>query len=194
MTETTDITAFIIAGGKSRRFGEDKLLYEHKGITLVERVINTLNSVFKKIKIIANDKTKFSFLNIPVLPDIIPGIGPIVGIYSALEYSETHKAFCFAADLPFLNTDFIEYMISISDNFDITVPSMLNGYYEALHAIYTKECLERFKDNIISGKYKITDIYDKCNLRKVSETEILKFSDPARIFKNINFMKDLEEI
>jgi molybdopterin-guanine dinucleotide biosynthesis protein A len=191
MQSHQDITASIIAGGRSRRFGRDKLLYKYKGIALIEHVANALKNIFDEIIIIANDNKKFSFLDLPVYPDIIPDLGPISGVYSALCNSKTHKNFCFAGDLPFLNAEFIKYMISVSDDHDIVIP-FYDNFYEALHAIYTKNCIKHISSNITAGKYQVIRFYDKCDLRKITISEIKKYTDPYIVFRNINYIKDLD--
>jgi molybdenum cofactor guanylyltransferase len=191
MKKFQDITAFVIAGGKSTRFGKDKLLFEYNGIILIEHVLKVLKNIFSNIIIIANEKAKFSYLKIPVMPDVIPDIGPIGGVYSALTYSSTEEAFCFAGDMPFLNAEFIKYMITVSGNHDAVIP-YYDNFYEALHAIYTKKCFNHLKDNIEKKNYQLIRIFEKCDIRKISREEIDRFVDPYEVFKNINYMDDLE--
>jgi molybdopterin-guanine dinucleotide biosynthesis protein A len=187
-------TACIIAGGESRRFGSNKLLYNYKGVPLIEHVVNILRLVFNDIIIIAGDKKIFPFADIPVYPDIIPLGGPIAGVHSALFHSNTPKAFCFAGDLPNINIELIKYMISLSNDYDVVVPR-IKKYYEPLYAIYSKKCIKLIESNIPEGKYQIFGIYDKCNVREVNETELANFSGssgPEIIFKNINVIDDIE--
>ncbi len=191
MKQNNEITAFVIAGGKSKRFGQDKLLYEYRGKALIEHAIDVLKSIFADIVIIANDEVKFKYLELPVYPDIIPDVGPLGGIYTALDLSKTSKAFCFASDMPNLNPEFIEYMKSFSKDYDIVVP-YINNYYEALHAIYSKNCLPLIKDNISNEDYKIIKIFNNVSLKRVEKEEIERFVKVEHIFKNINYMKDLE--
>jgi molybdenum cofactor guanylyltransferase len=187
---TKDITAFVIAGGKSTRFGKDKLLYKIDGISLLEQVTNVLKNIFQNIIIIGNESEKFSYLGLESQQDMIQGVGPIAGIYTALMISKTEKNFCVAGDLPFLNPGLIEYMISVSADFDIIVP-IINGYFESLHAIYSKNCIKFIDEIIAKGDNQIIKIYGKCRLKKVEEPEIKIFADPAHIFKNINYLEDL---
>jgi molybdenum cofactor guanylyltransferase len=187
-------TACVIAGGESRRFGSDKLLHNYKGVPLIVHVVNILKLVFKDIVIIARDKEKFPFADIPVFPDIVPLGGPIAGIHSGLKHSNTQKTFCFAGDLPNINIELIKYMISLSDDYDVVVPR-IKKYYEPLYAIYSRNCINLIESNIAEGNYQILGFYDKCNVREVSEIELAKFSgssSPEIIFKNINFIDDIE--
>lgn len=185
-----DITAFVIAGGKSTRFGQDKLVYKLNGIPILEHVTGILKTIFSRIIIIGDTLEKFAYLGLESHSDLIKGIGPIAGIYTALMISKTNKNFCVAGDLPYLNAGLIEYMISVSDNYDITVP-FVNGYFEALHAIYSKNCIEYIKGNMAKGNNQIIQFYERCIIRKVEEHEIKKITDTALIFKNINSLKDL---
>ncbi|MBN2040607.1 MAG: molybdenum cofactor guanylyltransferase [Spirochaetes bacterium] len=191
MTQKKNITAFVIAGGKSTRFGRDKLLYKYNDITLIERVFNIIRPIFNHIIIIADDKEKFGFLDVPVMPDIIPEKGPIGGLYSGLVYSETDLNFCFASDLPYLNTELIEYMISVSKGYEITVP-IVKKYWEAMHAIYSKTCIDTIKASIEANDYQIIKLFQKFNIREITEEEIRKFADPRDVFTNINYVEDLK--
>ncbi len=192
MKSDSDITAFIIAGGRSRRFGSDKLLHEYRGRPVIKYAVDTLSAVFREIVIIANDTEKFSFLGLPVCADIIQGIGPAGGLYTALECSKTEKTFCFAGDMPNIDPRFVKYMTAISGDYDVVVPGVGNNYYEALHAIYSKRCMAFLKDNISKGDYKIINLFPFCSTRKIEQAEIEANSDKRDLFKNINYINDIE--
>ena len=88
-----DITAVILAGGKSSRFGSNKALAEFKGIRLIERVTDILGKIFTKLIIITNSPVEYSYLNIPLYQDLIEGLGPIGGIYTGLDAINNDWAF-----------------------------------------------------------------------------------------------------
>jgi molybdenum cofactor guanylyltransferase len=194
MNEQTDnITAYIIAGGKSSRFGMDKSLHILGGIPLIEHVILALRPVFSRIGIIADDGVKFEFLGLPCYPDIIPGLGPMGGLYTALSHSNTDKIFVTACDMPNLNSDFISYMASRSKDYDVVIP-VINEYYEALHAIYSSNCLVPVQKSIKEGKRQIFRFFDEVRVLKISEKEIAAYAEPSLIFKNINSVDDLPKV
>ncbi|HOP63186.1 MAG TPA: molybdenum cofactor guanylyltransferase [Spirochaetota bacterium] len=181
----------IIAGGRSGRFGSDKSIYKYEGKTLIEYVFGAVSPVFEDIVIIANDSEKFSFLGVEVIPDIIPGLGPIGGIYTAVEKLDAERIFIFPCDMPFLSTDFIRYMTEIPDLYDIIVPEV-NGRYQPLHSIYSKVCIEAIKRNIEAEDYRMSGFFEGHNIRIVGEEEIGYYDDPFRMFRNINFREDIE--
>lgn len=183
----------IIAGGRSGRFGSDKSLYKFEGKTMIQHVFDAVSPVFEEIVIIANDSEKFSFLGVQVIPDIIPGLGPIGGIYTAVEKLEAGRIFIFPCDMPFLNTGFIRYMADIPDLYDIVVPEF-NGHYQPLHAIYSKNCITAIKRNIDAGDYRMSGFFEGHSIRAVGEDEIAFYDDPLRMFRNVNFREDIEGV
>lgn len=189
-----DIRAYIMAGGKSTRFKKDKSLHPFEGTPLIQIVYDIISPLFSSVTIVANDPSKYAFLTDSIIQDIIPGLGPLGGIYSALEHAETNRIFVFACDTPFINADFISYMKGLPDYYDIIIPE-LYGNYEPLHAIYGPGCLAPVKEAITSGGRKITDFFERVSLRKVTDEEILFYSNDSeepRMFLNINYQHDLQ--
>lgn len=190
--ESGNTKACIIAGGKSGRFGDDKSLFIYEGRPLINHVLDIIKPVFDDVIIIANDREKFSFLGLDVIPDIIPDLGPIGGLYTALEKINCSRVFILPCDMPFLSREFVEYMSQIPDLYDVVVPQS-GGYFQPLHAIYGKKCLPYIIKNIEEKKFKINSLFDEpdINIRIVGEDEIDFYADPFLMFKNINFKSDL---
>jgi len=187
-----NIKCCIIAGGTSGRFGSDKSLYVFNGKPMIRHTYDAVKPLFNEIYIIASGGEKFSFLDAIIIPDIIPGLGPIGGIYTAVESLDLERVFVLPCDMPFLNTEFIKYMTEIPDYYDIVVPE-LNGRYQPLHAIYSKNCADGIKRKIELKDYRMSGFYDGYNIRAVNEDEIGFYDDPFLMFKNINFKADLPQ-
>lgn len=187
------IDAYIIAGGKSIRFRRDKSLYEFNGKPLIKHVADVIKPVFKSVSIISNDLNKFSFLGLNTMPDIIPDLGPIGGIYTALSASPGKKIFVFACDTPFIKREFIEYMNLKADGFDIIIPS-ISDRFEPLHAIYSSSCLPFVLQLIESGNLKIINFFDRMKLLRITEEEVRKFDRDLKLFQNINYFEDIEKL
>lgn len=185
------IEAFILAGGKSSRFGSDKTLHVFKGKPLIEHVIGSLQPLFQTISIVANDTDKYNYLTLPVYTDIIPDLGPLGGIYTALKYSKTDYIFVCAADMPFLNQEFIGFMLQIPLIYDCIIPSW-EGNTEPLHAIYSKRCIPHIEKLIEEKNYKISFLFEKIEMRYILEDELMFYAqDPSELFYNINRPGDI---
>jgi molybdopterin-guanine dinucleotide biosynthesis protein A len=190
MTGHNDISAFILAGGKSRRFGQDKATYIYMGKPLIEHVLDILKRLFSDISIIGDNSERFRFPGVPCYPDLIKGIGPLGGIYTALNHAKNRYSFICACDMPYLTTDLIEYMIQQSEGSDVIIP-FINDNYEALHAIYSKNCLIPSEESIKIGSKRIISFFDRVRVKKINEDEIGKFVSPEKAFRNINYIEDL---
>lgn len=189
--DTSDISAYIIAGGKSTRFGEDKALYLYRGKPLIEHVIERIAPLFGKIAIVADDSDRFSYLGFPCHGDIIPGLGPLGGLYTALMRTDTDGVFVFACDMPECNRGLIRYMISESAGYDATIP-IKHGYHERLHAIYRRSCIGAIEKRINSGQRQFSSFFEDVTVREIRDEEIWKFGDPDIVFRNINYRRDAE--
>ena len=82
------ISAFILAGGKSRRFGSDKALFKYRGRPLIEHVIESIRPVVGRITVISNWPERFAYLEIPCHPDSIDGLGPFGGGLGKYEFPD----------------------------------------------------------------------------------------------------------
>lgn len=81
------IQPVVLVGGKSARFGRDKLREPlgAEGLWLVQRPILSLRAVFgPRVRIVGDCHSDIVAFADGVLPDQFPGVGPIGGILSAL--------------------------------------------------------------------------------------------------------------
>jgi molybdopterin-guanine dinucleotide biosynthesis protein A len=183
------IEAFIISGGKSSRFGEDKSFFKYHGKALIKHVIDVISPIFDNITIIANDRSDYKKFGYPVISDIIIGKGPMGGLYTALTKSGSRRIFLFPCDMPCLSRDLIIHMAEKSEKHDVIIPLTRKGC-EPLHAVYSVRCLDIVTRMIENNELSLLNIYDRTNVLKISEDEISVFGDPNIIFKNINQIDD----
>jgi molybdopterin-guanine dinucleotide biosynthesis protein A len=185
MEAIKDVTGVILAGGKSLRYGRNKALVRIEGIPLIERVVNVMSSLFRRLILITNTPDEYAFLKLPMHKDLIKGLGPIGGIFTALMTIKNSAGFFVACDMPNLNPALIHYMVEIRDGFDAVVPRLQEGT-EALHALYGKRCLPPIKQLIDSSQYQIFRFYPSVSVRYVNEAEIRRFDPQLESFFNIN--------
>jgi len=188
-----DISGVILVGGKSSRYGANKALAEVEGVPLIEHVIRVLNGLFDHIILITNTPREYAHLQLPMYQDLIKGLGPLGGIYTALKCIPTEAGFFVACDMPHLNPALISHMAGIANDHDAVVPRV-GWKLEALHAIYRQTCLPAVEGLIGNHQYQIIRFFDAVSTRYVDEVEIRKFDPDLRSFFNINRPEDLEEM
>lgn len=165
----TSATAIIMAGGASSRMGNDKTLLPVNGRPMIERVCDQLRGHFDQILISANEPDKLAFLGLEVVPDEIPGEGPLMGVASALEASSSELNFIVACDIPHIDIGCIEEMLALADRSgaDMVVPVTGKDKFEPLFAVYRKSVLEAARKLLASGGRKITDIFALCKVKYI---------------------------
>ncbi len=134
------ITGVILAGGKSTRYGTNKAFAEVQGVRLIERTIRVMGSVCPRLLLVTNTPAEYAYLQLPMVEDLIKGLGPLGGIYTGLEVIDDENGLFVACDMPFLREDLLRYMVTLRGDFDAVVPRV-NWMVEPLHALYTKKCL-----------------------------------------------------
>jgi molybdopterin-guanine dinucleotide biosynthesis protein A len=94
------IQPVVLVGGKSTRFGSDKLRQPYQGAPLVQRPINALRCVFgPRVMLVGECDPSLLPLADGVIPDQHPGVGPIGGVISALTQANS-SVFVAAGDMP----------------------------------------------------------------------------------------------
>src|SRR4030042_5246396 len=108
-----EILGVILAGGKSIRMGKDKCRLPFGDGTLLSSSINLLRRVVSDYVVIADSEDRYSDVCVPVWGDLKPGIGPLGGIFTAFTKSKSSYIIVIACDMPFLEPEFLEYMVNI---------------------------------------------------------------------------------
>jgi len=196
MKKIKDITGVILAGGKSLRYGRNKALVKIDGIPLIERVSSVMSSLFRHLILITNTPDEYSYLTLPMHEDLIKGLGPLGGIFTALTTIRNQAGFFVACDMPYLNRELIHHMVEVRYDFDAVIPRTQEGT-EALHALYGKRCLPPIKRLIDSRQYQIFRFFPEVSVRYVDENEIRNFDPQSESFFNINkpdAMKNVDKI
>jgi molybdopterin-guanine dinucleotide biosynthesis protein A len=168
-------TAIIMAGGRSTRMGTDKSMLPIEGRPIIKGICERLSTCFEQILISADNKEKYEFLGYEVIPDKIPGQGPLMGIASALEASSNELNFIVACDIPHIELGHVRRIISeaADGEYDIVVPVAGDGQYEPLFAVYRKSALRAVNKVLSSGGRKISDVFAFCKVKKIDLGENL---------------------
>jgi|JI9StandDraft_2_1071091.scaffolds.fasta_scaffold05254_6 molybdopterin-guanine dinucleotide biosynthesis protein A len=85
---STDILGtFILAGGRSSRFGSDKARAMIHGQPLVLRLVQQVALLTQRpVTLVVNEPQRYSDFAIPAITDVHPDLGPMGGLYSAIDH------------------------------------------------------------------------------------------------------------
>lgn len=190
-SDTNNITGIILSGGKSRRMGKEKGLCHFRGKALVVYAIDTLKPLCNELIISANNKLdQYELFNLPVIPDDISEKGPIGGLLSCLNKSNTPANLVISCDTPFVTTDVYRELLKYSTEFQAVVPVHKDGFIEPLTAYYNRSCLPFIQNQIENGNYKMMDLLECLNTKFVQIDSAIPGLKPS-LFHNLNAPEDL---
>jgi len=191
-----NILGAILAGGKSKRMGKDKLFLELNDKMLIEHTIDKVKKYLKDMIVVTNQKNEY-FLKrkLITVEDCIEGqLGPLVGILTAMKWAKENLKECswvatFPCDTPFFPETIIKKFIEKSKKKDsLLLCASSHGRKHNIFGLWSLELYEKLKDDLI--KNNIRKVQDWTEKHKITNVEFkFKEYDP---FFNINTLKDLE--
>jgi len=123
------------------------------------------------------------------VPDVIPGAGPLGGIYTGLLAMSRPFGFFVACDMPLLDATVVRRQLEVlrESDADAVVPTW-DGYLEPLHAAYSQDCLPAVRRQLESGDVRIRRFFDSVN---VLYWDVAAEGISPRAFANVNTKSDL---
>lgn len=102
------LTGAILAGGRSRRLGQDKATLVLAGKPLALWVAESLMPRTTELWLVTNTPLAHADLGLPILRDLLPDQGPLGGLRTALFFSRTPWVLAASVDNPFLLPELLE--------------------------------------------------------------------------------------
>jgi molybdopterin-guanine dinucleotide biosynthesis protein A len=188
-------TAIVLAGGQGVRFGRNKVWEVVGGKRLIERVIERLAPLSSEILVVTSERQVASFqdnsLEARVVVDLLPGRGPLGGIYTGLAFSKSLYNLVVASDMPFLNRELLAHMLAEAEGYDMLAPRS-DDFVEPLHAVYARGCKAIMEPLIEENRFTIRNLMRAVRVRYLESVELDRF-DPQRLsFFNIDTPQDME--
>ena len=189
-----DITGMILAGGGSRRFGRDKASEPLNGRPLLQWAVQRLEEVAQDIIVVKAAGQKLPALQtrkpLTVIEDLIPGKGPLGGIYSGLQAASHELSIAVACDMPLLSVPLLRRLCLLADGYDVVIPRR-EGRLQPLHAVYRRICAEPMRHEIEAGRFEVISFLHAVRVRYVEEDEWTPYDKEGLSFFNVNAEADL---
>jgi molybdenum cofactor guanylyltransferase len=150
-TPANSISAFVLAGGQSRRMGRDKALLTVAGRPLIAHALSALRNAGLS-PVIAGARSDLSRFA-PIIPDPNPDLGPLAGICAALDSSSARYAVFLPIDLPLLPPSLITYLFRHAQitSSSVTLPSIC-GDANTFPAVLDRSVLPTLKTELAAGR------------------------------------------
>ncbi len=186
-----DLTAAIIAGGKSTRFGAPKCEVEILGKTLLENAMDIALQVTSRVMVISGERTIPVRDGISVYPDVTPGRGPLGGIYTALLHTTTPYLLTLPCDVPLLPAAVLRQLTRYISSGRPVVAVSHKGL-EPLVAVWPREALPTVQQCLETGRLSLREPLHQLQAVEVVLPREMKESYQPEYFLNINTRADLQ--
>jgi len=187
-----DITAFVLAGGRSSRMGSDKALLAAGEITFLERALRITSPVAARTMIVG-PKVHYARFG-EVLEDIYAGCGPLGGIHAALSATRTELNLVLSVDMPKMTANFLDWMVQQAAAAPelATVPE-IDGRPQPLCAVYRRRIGEVAAQLLARGEYKVGRMFSNVPTRMLKEQQIVAAGFSPELFHNVNTPEEYEQ-
>lgn len=159
--------AVILAGGMSRRMGQDKANLPIGGETMLTRLVHNYRPWFDGVWVSMNESGRFDTAGAGELVDHRPGGGPLAGLESAFLDTDADVVFLTATDLPFSDPALASEMVKLCVGWD----ACLLTDQEPLFGAYSRACLPVIQSLLDREERRMRGLLDRVSVHYLGETE-----------------------
>lgn len=185
-----EASAIILAGGNSTRMGRDKATLPWGDSDILHCLVATLQGCCNEIIVVSNCPRELP-TSVRIVPDIIPGQGPLSGIHAGLYHSNYPHAVVIGCDMPFIAPEFVRMLLDKRPGWDAVVP-IYNHKQEPLLAAYGKECLPIIEKLLGDGDCRVLSLLAKVRCLQLPEAEWRSIVASDNVFRNLNTYEDYQ--
>jgi molybdenum cofactor guanylyltransferase len=192
------VDGYILAGGGSTRFGQDKALVEVGGMPMIARMIEVMRGVTTQMKIVAA-AGKYKAFGAEIIEDRWPGEGPLGGIITALEDAAKSAArpewnLIVSCDMPFLTQEWLAFIgeRAAKSKAQIVFAHSASGP-EPLCACWQTDAGAKLRSGFERGVRKVMEGISLLRAEVLDEADWKRFDSAGRLFWNMNTAADYEK-
>jgi molybdopterin-guanine dinucleotide biosynthesis protein A len=192
--------ALVIAGGRNRRFGENKAFAKLAGEPLLLHVLDKAVSVADEVVVAIgreDNAASYSELvpkSIRILNDKMEAKSPLVGIMTGFEEMRSQYAVVLSCDTPFVRPEILKLLFEKAAGSDAAIPMWPNQEIEPLQSVYKcKPAFDGAKIALTEGGFRNVDMIKRlAKVTYVPVEEIKRFDHDLVTFFNVNTRADLQ--
>jgi molybdopterin-guanine dinucleotide biosynthesis protein A len=186
------IAAAIVAGGRATRLGgvpKGTLLVG--GRRIVDRQLEVLRAVFPRVFLVASDPVPWSDLGLAVIPDRVPGAGPLAGIDAALSAltEEESAVVCVAGDMPFLTVPALEMLRDHAP-----AAPLVAAAGQPLFARYARACAPALQRALAEGRLQARAFLEELPATRLDDRALRALDPQLAFLTNVNTPADLLDL
>ena len=194
-------SAVILAGGFSKRFGQDKWLVELAGKPLILHVLDTISGVVDETVVVVSSEGQIDPIErllqgkANIVVDESRTQSPLIGASTGFGNAKGKYSLLLPCDTPFVSSRIALLLLDLCTNKSAVIPRWPNGYIEPLQAVYhTKSALTAAKTALKEKKLDLRSMIAHLNgIRYISTLVLEQIDSELLTFFNINTLEDLRK-
>ena len=178
----------MLAGGKSCRFGGPKVLAPLSGAPMASWGLSVLEAAGLAVGLISDEEGVEAALALPARPDLEAGLGPIGGLWTALQWASERGddgVLLLGCDMPLVNEALVRAILDWDDAAPAVVPIGSEGP-EPLCALYRSTCAPEVERRLHSDDRSLRGLAKALGAAFIGEDAVARVADAQTTFLNVN--------
>ena len=193
--DINSILPVVLAGGKAKRFGDNKTQAKLGDKILIDYILLEILSQFEQILIVTNESIKhFQSKKIIKIEDYKKDLGPLGGVLSSMKWiKENKKSYkwvsTFPSDTPFFKIKiFNEFLDKVDERESELFFMNSDKKRHNIFGLWSIELIDQLEKDLENGARKVEKWANNIGVKTINMT--FEKKDP---FFNINTREDLEK-
>jgi molybdopterin-guanine dinucleotide biosynthesis protein A len=202
------LSSYILAGGKSSRFGSDKALAMIDGSPLICRLAKQLRECnLQDNYIVADREDRYQQLALTSIPDLRPQLGPLGGLWTALKHRLDHLGPGWILLLP---CDLIDFRVSWITDWLHSIPAsttpdsvtalaiaFYDQYWQPLPALYHTNLLDKVIEAVDANRLSLQSLLNSLDdfaipVSSQSSSDIRTANTPDELWNHLSSKRSQE--
>ena len=190
-----NILGTVLAGGKSRRFGEDKSQVKLGDKLLIDYILSEIIDEFNEVLVVSNNLIDFKQSEkISLIKDFKKDLGPLGGVLTAMKWvKDNNKDYqwisTFPVDTPFFKNEILKDFlkrINIEEGKLFFINS--NDTRHNIFGLWSLDLMDKLEEDLDKGERKVEVWANSIGVKNIN----MKFENKDPFF-NINTKEDLKK-
>lgn len=202
----------LLMGGKSSRMGTSKAILTYEGIPFWKRIATAMEACGPLYLSVAripadgevpemvspwDDRVWRQLRRHHLVEDVVEAVGPMGGILSAMEQIREDAFFVCACDMPFMNEDYIQHLLTVwtqineREEWDALMVRNADGRIYTTTGIYHKRLADQFRQRIADGNYRMMALLRENRVYYLEEESL---GEARKALENVNTMEDYKRL
>ena len=166
-----------------------KALLDLAGRSVIAHVIDRLRALVSKTYLVVNEPDSYRFLGLPLVQDVEPFQGPLVGLYSGLKACRAPWVLVVACDTPFLEPGLLQLLLTGPRAGLILLP-VAEGEPQPFPGLYSARCTGPIEELLKAGRKAMRDFIAATPHSVMDEPEVRRLDPELRSFFSLNTRDD----